>query len=161
MSSSLVNAYAVLGVDRDAPLDEIKAAYKAMVLLNHPDKNRGQEGPDFQAAQNAWAVLRNAESRAAHDAALALRDGGVGLGAQSGVSAEDLRGAPSGGTVDVDSMAWDEEQQRLTESCRCGGELILTADDAEFKRVVLPCPQCSLVYHVVYPEGWTLFNDDE
>ncbi len=46
-------AYALLGVDEGANADEIKAAFKKLALLYHPDKN-----PDNDAEENFKRVVR-------------------------------------------------------------------------------------------------------
>ncbi|KRZ10329.1 DnaJ -like protein subfamily C member 10, partial [Trichinella zimbabwensis] len=61
--------YALLGVNRTASLDEIKRAYKKMVLTMHPDKN--SDDPDahskFVQITRAYGVLKNAELRLNYD----------------------------------------------------------------------------------------------
>ncbi|KRY75517.1 DnaJ -like protein subfamily C member 10 [Trichinella pseudospiralis] len=61
--------YALLGVNRTASMDEIKRAYKKMVLTMHPDKN--SEDPDahskFVQITRAYGILKNAELRLIYD----------------------------------------------------------------------------------------------
>ncbi|KRZ10334.1 DnaJ -like protein subfamily C member 10, partial [Trichinella zimbabwensis] len=64
--------YALLGVNRTASLDEIKRAYKKMVLTMHPDKNSvHKDDPDahskFVQITRAYGVLKNAELRLNYD----------------------------------------------------------------------------------------------
>jgi hypothetical protein len=42
-SEAKLDPYAVLGVAKDAALEDIKKAYKVLVLKEHPDKNPGDE----------------------------------------------------------------------------------------------------------------------
>ena len=64
-----MDPYAVLGVARDAPTDEIRRAYVALARRTHPDVR----GDDPAAAEQmrrinlAWEMLSDADSRAAID----------------------------------------------------------------------------------------------
>lgn len=59
--------YEVLEVARTATNDELKAAYKKLVMKWHPDKNleRAEEATErFKEIQSAYAVLGDANERA-------------------------------------------------------------------------------------------------
>jgi molecular chaperone DnaJ len=73
--------YEVLGVQRTATDPEIKSAYRKLALKHHPDRNPGDhEAEDkFKEAAEAYAVLADAEKRAAYD-----RFGHAGVGAAGG-----------------------------------------------------------------------------
>ena len=61
--------YAVLGVPRDAPADEIKQAYRQLALKWHPDRNPAPEATDrFKEVAEAYAVLSDPAKRAQYDA---------------------------------------------------------------------------------------------
>jgi len=67
--------YASLGVASDATQEEIRLAYKALVLSHHPDRKRqvgGEEGGSeendrFIAVREAWEVLGDEDARRAYD----------------------------------------------------------------------------------------------
>lgn len=61
--------YVVLGVARNATPGEIKKAFRAIALKNHPDRNSGDEQASerFKRAQEAYAVLSDATKRRKYD----------------------------------------------------------------------------------------------
>jgi molecular chaperone DnaJ len=61
--------YEVLGVGRDASVDEIKKAYRKIAVQNHPDRNPGDSEAEnrFKEAAEAYEVLSNTEKRQAYD----------------------------------------------------------------------------------------------
>ena len=58
--------YKTLGVTRDAPAAEIKAAYRKLALQFHPDRNPGDAAAEerFKEVSQAYAVLGDEEKRA-------------------------------------------------------------------------------------------------
>lgn len=73
--------YEVLGVNKNATLDEIKKAYRKKAIQYHPDKNPGDKAAEekFKEAAEAYDVLGNPDKRAKYD-----RFGHAGLGGQAG-----------------------------------------------------------------------------
>jgi len=63
--------YDILGVSRDATIDEIKKAYRRQALEWHPDRHQGAEKEvaekRFKEINEAYQVLSDPEKRAAYD----------------------------------------------------------------------------------------------
>lgn len=80
--------YEVLGVDRSASADEIKAAYRKLALRYHPDRNPGDAEAEekFKEASEAYACLSDPEKKAKYDrfghAGNPFGDGFSGFGAE-------------------------------------------------------------------------------
>ncbi len=75
--------YEVLGVGKDASLDEIKKSYRKLALKYHPDKNPGDKNAEdkFKEATEAYEILRDKDQRARYDQ---FGHAGVGSSAAGG-----------------------------------------------------------------------------
>jgi curved DNA-binding protein CbpA len=60
-----MNLYEILGVKKDAPLDEIERAYKRLAHKHHPDKGGDRE--EWEQLAFAYTVLGNPEKRQIYD----------------------------------------------------------------------------------------------
>ncbi len=61
--------YEVLGVGKDASLDDIKKAYRKLAMTYHPDQNPGNKAAEekFKEAAEAYATVSDAEKRRHYD----------------------------------------------------------------------------------------------
>jgi len=60
--------YKILGIDKGASADDIKAAYKKRCLLLHPDKNKSEYATqEFIKLQEAYKILSDPIKRAEYD----------------------------------------------------------------------------------------------
>ena len=61
--------YELVGVSRDASDAEIKKAYRKMAMKYHPDRNPGDNESEerFKEIQKAYAILSDAQKKAAYD----------------------------------------------------------------------------------------------
>ena len=60
--------YSILGVSNSATEDDIKKAYRKIVLENHPDRNKSKEAHEkFKEATEAYSVLSDSAKRTKYD----------------------------------------------------------------------------------------------
>ncbi|PHJ23180.1 hypothetical protein CSUI_002968 [Cystoisospora suis] len=89
------NFYTTLGIPRTASSASIRSAYIRLAKECHPDRNSSSSSTErFKKVQEAYAVLRDSEKRAAYDATLPPPLPGAARGYQGGSKAyHGFRGA--------------------------------------------------------------------
>ncbi len=71
MSKNIVNYYKILNIPNDANAEQIKRAYKYLVLTKHPDVNKAENArEEFMYIIKAYNILRDETRRAEYDAKL-------------------------------------------------------------------------------------------
>jgi len=97
--------YEILGVPRNATLEEIKSAYRKLAMKYHPDRNPGDKEAErkFREVQEAYEVLSDEKKRAQYDRygrvfdhAGAEAGAGAGAGPFGGF---EFRWGPGGATI--------------------------------------------------------------
>ena len=69
--------YAVLGISRNANLEQIKKAYRKLARAHHPDLSKSADAESkFKEAGEAYATLKDPDKRAAYDDLGQSSDGG-------------------------------------------------------------------------------------
>lgn len=98
MAATKRDYYEVLGIDRRAPAEEIKKAYRKLAIKYHPDKNPGDQAAEekFKELTEAYEILSDPEKRNRYDQlghkAFGPGSGGFG-GAGGGFGGVDLEEA--------------------------------------------------------------------
>jgi curved DNA-binding protein CbpA len=65
------NFYEFLGVAQDAPFEAIRAAYRRLAILLHPDKNKAPNATEaFQRLAHTWDTLKDSKTRSEYDTKL-------------------------------------------------------------------------------------------
>ncbi|MES2017996.1 MAG: J domain-containing protein [Pseudomonadota bacterium] len=78
MARSIETHYDNLKVVRDAPVEVIKASYRALSQKYHPDRNPDPDAlRSMQVINQAWDVLSDPERRATHDRWIATHEGDI------------------------------------------------------------------------------------
>ncbi len=129
--------YEMLGVARNASPDEIKKAYRVLVMKYHPDRNPGDKDAEtkFKIVQEAYETLSDATKRAVYDRK-GFMGGGMGWNAgttQSNPTRSNIWEEFFGGSADrgrniqirveielADVLAGAVKEVKLQTRTRCG-----------------------------------------
>ncbi len=79
--------YSVLGVSKNASVDEIKKAYRKLALQYHPDRNKDKASEEkFKEVTKAYEILSDSSKRQTYDqfGEAAFQQGGPGAGGPFG-----------------------------------------------------------------------------
>lgn len=98
------NHYELLGVSVDAPVDDIRRAYRSLVKHAHPDA--GGDAERFRQIQSAYETLTNPLLRREYDDRHGLRRGRYDAAAGGGSQTSSWSGTVGSFTGDVEFPAW-------------------------------------------------------
>jgi curved DNA-binding protein CbpA len=101
---SVLDHYERLKISRDAPLEVIRAAYRALAAKHHPDRHGQSEGAntDMAALNAAYEVLCDPQARAAYDAIL-IKPGRAGASHDSTEPSQGRTGRSRSGRASADA----------------------------------------------------------
>ncbi|KAI8676939.1 Diphthamide biosynthesis protein 4 [Fusarium sp. Ph1] len=142
----VLNLTATLLDTQQDPTPLIKRAYHRALLRNHPDKVAASNPSDFFTVDQittALNVLSSPSSRAAYDAALRVSR-------PAGAASRDAAFQTGVENVDLDDLAFDEDDECWYRPCRCGNERSYVFREADLEEVsdegelVVACLDCSL-----------------
>lgn len=137
-----VDYYAALGIGRDADLAQIKAAYRKLAHLHHPDVSKDPDAEaKFKSAAAAYATLKNPEKRAAYDQ-LGVRAEGAEMDGPGQRPASDGFEGNRGDFADMDLSdflnAMDAQHRSAARSPRRGEDFVDTVK-VDLTQTVLGC----------------------
>lgn len=123
-----MDPYKILGVERDATPEDIKASYRKMLLTYHPDKSKASNAREMtESISRAFETLSDPKRREVCDRQLHMMT-------VTNASLECL-----------ENFTRSEDEGCHVLACRCGGEYVVYDDDlAEDDVVLLPCTGCSI-----------------
>ena len=132
--------YELLQVPRAASSAEIKASYRRILLLHHPDKSdtyKHNSTPiDIGLVKRAFTTLFSPESRLKYDLELSSRP-----------NFSFLRGRPAH-IVSLEDL--EDLGRAWAYNCRCGGRYTIEEEDMEIDVHLVDCSSCSEVIWVGY-----------
>lgn len=125
--------YNILNVSPNASVEDIKKAYKRLLIVTHPDKNIGRE-TEFIAIKKAWEILSNPEHRKIYDAKLEFQA---------------LQTFAISDKIFFKEFEVDEAGN-YTFSCRCQNDYVITQEDADYLVKYVSCCGCSSTIEIIY-----------
>jgi diphthamide biosynthesis protein 4 len=133
----LVNYYELLSVPPTATTKEIREAYRAILLKNHPDKRYTPVTFDVDLLKTAYANLSSPKHRAAYDASLTQSNKMFSLSHPRPAELVPLENF----TLEGDLFKYP---------CRCGSYFLLELSDVEAEVHELNCAGCSEIIWAEY-----------
>uniref|UniRef100_UPI00398F84E5 dnaJ homolog subfamily C member 24 n=1 Tax=Pristiophorus japonicus TaxID=55135 RepID=UPI00398F84E5 len=135
--------YEILGAGPSHSLQELRQNYQRLILLYHPDKQSAdvpageleESVQRFIEVDQAWKILGNEETKREYD----LQRREVAMTQKWPVDAQ----------VPLENLNWIEADQCYTYDCRCGGEYVLSKEEAEENVLLICCNTCSLSVEIL------------
>ena len=135
--------YRLLGLEPDASLEEVRAAFREKVREKHPDTGHSDEtGPDVQEIIEAYRSLSDAELRSRHQSTGQERESGL-EGRRIRVRQTGRADERSAATHSRCSTCGGSGRLREEKTCpECKGRAHITALDGDQGRVI-NCRRCT------------------
>jgi len=116
--------YDILGVRRDATLEEIKKAYRQLAIKYHPDRNKGNKEAEekFKEINQAYEILSDPEKRRQYDQFGEAGVRGGGYADASNFDFSDIFGSAFG---DIFGEFFGGTRRRSRSTARQGSDILL------------------------------------
>ncbi|KAI8899387.1 DnaJ domain-containing protein [Globomyces pollinis-pini] len=124
--------YDILGIQKNANLNDIRLAYYKIIKLLHPDNNNNTNTTKYDKVLLAYQTLSDPIKKKNYDH---LLNGLNNIG-------------PIHDQIDLDDMFY--RNNTYTYHCRCGGTFIVTELQLSNSINVVECDQCSLCISLLY-----------
>lgn len=107
------NYYEMLGVDKNAPSNEIKKAYRTLAIKYHPDRNLGNKAAEekFKDINEAYEVLSDQTRRVQYDQSIS-RKNFINKAGSFGNFGRNNRAGARGGTAERPRVRVDTQDYR-------------------------------------------------
>lgn len=110
--------YKLLGCEKKDSYEQLKEAYRRLVVKYHPDKNESADSKAvFQRIDRAWKTLRDPYLRKSYDSELK--------------QSELNQGSLIYGTFTIKQLSYDAEERIYFHPCRCGGQYYFSKNDTD------------------------------
>ncbi|XP_005991284.1 dnaJ homolog subfamily C member 24 [Latimeria chalumnae] len=134
--------YSILGATPCDSQSELRQKYQKLALLYHPDKQSAdvpageveERVQRFIEVDQAWKILGNEKTKKEYD--LQRHEKELTLK------------WPVDDQISLQEMIWDEAEHHYIYECRCGGEYILSREEAEENISTICCNTCSLTIEI-------------
>jgi hypothetical protein len=137
MTSPLHTHYETLKVVRSAPLEVIKASYRALSQKYHPDRNRDPDAAQRMSVINqAWDVLSDAGRRASHDEWIRIQEAKLAVPGAAHKPPPATAPADMGQTLVLAAYLFNKYE--ITEVAPPGEELVVVAAQAPAAAIPQP-----------------------
>ncbi|XP_043915520.1 dnaJ homolog subfamily C member 24 [Protopterus annectens] len=135
--------YRILGAEPYESQAELKLKYQKLALLYHPDKQSADMPAGeveelvqrFIEINQAWKILGNEKTKKEYD--VQRRED------------ELMKNGLIYTVVHLEDMDWNDDEQCYIYRCRCGGEYLISKEDAKNTVSVVSCDTCSLTLEVL------------
>ena len=133
--------YRALGCSKEASYEDLKKAYRKLILQHHPDKMHLQDSTNtdekFREIEEAWSILRNPEKKRKYDAECRQAD----LEFQSILIYARI-------TPDEMTLETNSDPETLSYGCRCGSNYLINKKDLPIEKntiIHISCQECTFV----------------